>query len=485
MFSLQPRGAVPYVEEPDDDFDSTMVMPHRSRSNSGEYKKKGESWVPKRVKQFVDFAKENEDYWSRTDRSRAEYLASRRRNNWKWQNDLEDYLGKKFYGDEYVTPEQWVEYHNRKAASTPTAKRPRTPNSDFTPKKEKPTPPVQKDFSNVKNTVGKSDLGSRMPLRRRRFGKRRFNRRRPRGGRGGGGGSGAVTFQRDAVNTYRAKRQSRFSRRRSKRYFKRAIGMQMRLAPNNIYRFSNNGVCGGTAIGTQGAIVIPCMYPFYGDLGRWDDMQVIMDSFGRTQNNQANVSGTQTTAARSLYNKIMFNKCTFDLDFTNTGSTACIVELYFIRSRTQGEPTSDPSDDFSIGDLRPTGLNDMSAQAVGGGATSQNQAQYISPFDSHRFCAKWKISSCKKLYLDPGKSSDIGFMNRRRKCLTGSSFQGVTANDTATWENNTTAILMIVTGAPINNSNAPVFGISQVSFTSQRTYNFKIMAGGLPMMSQV
>lgn len=399
----------------------------------------------------------------------------------KWMNKVSDWAS-----DQLGMTNDWDrEVERREAAAeqfTPKkskpSKRPREPSV----KPSKDLPPQRAITSGNLSTVGKSFIG-KMP-RRRRYGRRRFNRRR-RGGRGGGrGGSSAVTFQRDAVNTYRARRVSRFARRRQRKAFKRSVGGQLRLLPNNIYRFATAGVCGGTALGTQGAQVIPMMYALYGDAGRWDDMQVLMDSFGQTQNNQANVTGTQTTAVRRVYNKLFFSKCTYDLDFTNTGATPCIVELYFLRSRMQGEPTSDPSDDFIIGNLRPTGLNDLSAQVISGGAGSANLAQYISPFDSHNFCAKWKIGSCKKLYLDPGKSSDVSLISTKRKVLTGSNFSGVPANGSCQWEGNTTAILMIVTGAPAYNAGSPVFSVSQVSWTSERSYNFKVQGGGLPMFSQ-
>lgn len=312
--------------------------------------------------------------------------------------------------------------------------------------------------SNVlRNTVRKG-VDRRMGFRKRRYGRKRFPRKRR-------GGNKTVTFQHDAVNTYRKGRMSRRGRRRLRRSFKRSVAQQLRgAALNTIKRVYN--VRGQGAAGSQETMFIPGLYSLYGS-AQWDDLQAICSNY-QTVGTFASAAAAGTPDQQNS-SKLMFTSATMEMDFCNTGTTPMIVEIYTCRTRDQGIPRISPNGDYVLDDYRPAATGDLS--------TLVTTRQYNSLFDSKQYCSRYEILGCQKVYLQAGASSDKSITLNKNLYFSPSSLINTNGNQ-FNFENKSVFWVLIITGAPEANAGAPRFSASELSVTTERTYKFKVMTGG-------
>lgn len=343
-----------------------------------------------------------------------------------------------------------------------TPEKPRLPKRKATPA----LPAVKFDISTPKSGVSSlvNRLGGiRKVMGRRRFrrvrrSRRRFSRRRR--------GSKAVTFQHDAVSAYRGRRLSRGKRkafRRSKMFIAKQLNTQ-------IVRRVYSSTITSTA-GTQVVSTMPGLFSLYGAASYWDDMYQIYNKFGNLPVDNTTVAGgglgpVPNAAIGSIYGQKMIFKSGFmEMDMTNTGATPCIVEIYTCVFRGKNSGGSSPATDLVQGTAAPTGTTALTG-------TSQ---QYWVPFDSKAFTEQCKVMACKKIYLDPSKSSELT-MGSRGCEIDGGAFADAQAATDYGIKGRTKFWLLVVTGAPaVTGGTSAQFSAVSLSITTQRTYKFKVM----------
>lgn len=281
------------------------------------------------------------------------------------------------------------------------------------------------------------------------------------------GMASAVTFQRDAVQTYRKRRVSRRTAYRAKKRRVRFQKKEVSLAANNIFRRVYSNATSITA-GTQGIIYVPGLFSLTGS-GGWDDMAVISGNMVWTQSNTV-ASGSYAAKNNS---KIWIRDGSMEMDIANTGSGAIIIEIFTCMTRGY-KNTSDPSGQYVLPSL-----------VLNTGGQIPITQQYASPFDSYEFCKKNKILSCRKIYLNAGAATDMSMRKRGRMFdpeqlaeITGGTNYGVPG--TIYW-------MLIVTGAPVATGGTPAaqFSACSVAITAERSYNVKNLVTTQPTAQNV
>lgn len=266
----------------------------------------------------------------------------------------------------------------------------------------------------------------------------------------------AVTSFHDVVRTYRSRRLRRKTLKRMRRNYKRYLNnVTQAQAPQKIV-FTGNKVVSGSA-GAQGLGIIPGLFTGFGSTG-WRDMNAILTANAKDGSNLNHAP----TIGGSLANKIYVKSGLMEMDITNTGSTACIVEIFecIVRKNTSNDstfPQIGTPGNFLVSDYA-----DESALT--------NVSQYYTPFDDTSFVRNHRILNCKKVYLAAGAATDImirsrGFLYDPAKVV-GYAVPG----RSRFW-------VMCVTGSPQNNAGAPNFSASQLSCVYQRTYTFNQVGG--------
>ena len=280
-------------------------------------------------------------------------------------------------------------------------------------------------------------------------------------GTGAESGSKAITVQHDVVRTYKARKVNKRKLRRLRRSRKTYLRNKLSFLNAKVFRFTGNFVMTGLA-GGQGIGIVPGIFTLFGRNtanSSWDDLYQMNNSSLslQTQSNTYNppvgvLSGTTKFAIKSAI---------MEMDFTNTGSTACIVEIFECIARRNVESDADTP-----------GVNYTTGYEAGvlGSSAATNTSQYYTPFDDQVFCKKYKILNCKKVYLAPGAASDLmvkskGFVFDPKKSLSGIGGASPFAlpGRTRFW-------VVLATGSPEYNAGSPRFSASQISITNQRTY---------------
>lgn len=342
------------------------------------------------------------------------------------------------------------------------------PAPPFTP--PKPPRPSKRDSDDGGGGVIDDMFSKKMRRGRGRKGRKhgRTGRRRAlrrRSGRGRKGGNKAVTFQHDAVNTYRSKRLSRGK----KRMYRRTEAMFSTQIANNQVKRTYTVELTSTQ-GVQAYSPMPGLFSLYGS-DQWDDLAQIFQHFiMRPLDNTATVANMPGSGAVRFGNKMMFDKGYMEMDMCNNGTTPCVVEIYSCIFRGKNISGASPADDLVFPGAAPTGTT----------AETTMQTQYVTPFDVAGFCQQWKIMGCKKIYLDVGKATDLATVARGFECK-GSIFNDITANGDCALRGRTKFWFIVATGAPVSVTGEVGFSPVKLDITIQRTYNFKV----IPVTSNV
>jgi hypothetical protein len=293
-------------------------------------------------------------------------------------------------------------------------------------------------------------------------------------GRDPGSRDTAVTFQKDVVNMNKRHKPNRRTMRRAKKFKGKVRNVMLSEQPTNVYKtfFAQTA----TALaGAQTVAVIPGCYSMAGSAA-WDDLYSI--SRGGTYATPINAfaAGTVTGA---MPKKLFIKNAIEEFDISNTGATACVVELFECVCRSNWMNTGlNPFVNIQTGaELIPFFSIVPAAQ------TALNQGvQYVTPYDSNLFCRYFKILSQKRIYLNAGAATDVV------KHVRGATWdpamyadQSATAAKTC-WPGHTRFWIMIGTGSPVVASvSSAQFSASSLSYTVQRTYNYKQLSMQVPM----